>query len=93
MIQEVITMYDATKIFNDRLPAVPVRGVIFLPNSDVRVEVGRDFSKNAVPILSKSPLEKIFMSNTIALKPEHKFSKLKEISIAPLIEKELKKLL
>lgn len=41
-------MYDATKIFNDRLPAVPVRGVIFLPNSDVRVEVGRDFSKNAV---------------------------------------------
>ncbi len=41
-------MYDPTKIFNDRLPAVPVRGVIFLPNSDVRVEVGRDFSKNAV---------------------------------------------
>lgn len=41
-------MYDATKIFSDRLPAVPVRGVIFLPNSDVRVEVGRDFSKNAV---------------------------------------------
>lgn len=48
MIQEVISMYDPTKIFNDRLPAVPVRGVIFLPNSDVRVEVGRDFSKNAV---------------------------------------------
>jgi len=55
--------------------------------------VHHDFSKNAVPILSKSPLEKIFMSNTIALKSEHKFSKLKEISIAPLIEKELKKLL
>ncbi len=41
-------MYDSTKIINDRLPAVPVRGIIFLPNSDVRVEVGRDFSKNAV---------------------------------------------
>ncbi len=41
-------MYDPLKIFSDRLPAVPVRGVIFLPNSDVRVEVGRDFSKNAI---------------------------------------------
>ena len=55
--------------------------------------VHHDFSPNAEGVLSKSPLEKIFMSNTIALKPEHKFSKLKEISIAPLIEKELKKLL
>ena len=41
-------MYEPNKIINDRLPAVPVRGVVFLPNSDVRVEVGRDFSKNAV---------------------------------------------
>ena len=41
-------MYEANHVFNDRLPAVPVRGVIFLPNSDVRVEVGRDFSKNAI---------------------------------------------
>ncbi|HAQ56348.1 MAG TPA: endopeptidase La [Acholeplasmatales bacterium] len=41
-------MYDVNRITNDRLPAVPVRGVVFLPNSDVRVEVGRDFSKNAV---------------------------------------------
>lgn len=55
--------------------------------------VHHDFSPNAEKVLSKSPLEKIFMSNTIALKSEHKFSKLKEISIAPLIEKELKKLL
>jgi len=45
---EVISMYEPNRIINDRLPAVPVRGVIFLPNSDVRVEVGRDFSKNAV---------------------------------------------
>ena len=55
--------------------------------------VHHDFSPNAVTILSKSPIEKIFMSNTIALKPEQKFPKLKEISIAPLIEQELKKLL
>lgn len=55
--------------------------------------VHHDFSPNAEVVLSKSPLEKIFMSNTITLKPEQKFSKLKEISIAPLIEKELKKLL
>jgi ATP-dependent Lon protease len=41
-------MYEANRIHNDRLPAIPVRGVIFLPNSDVRVEVGRDFSKNSI---------------------------------------------
>ncbi|MFA5130236.1 MAG: endopeptidase La [Patescibacteria group bacterium] len=45
---EVNPMYEVNRIYNDRLPAVPVRGVVFLPNSDVRVEVGRDFSKNAV---------------------------------------------
>lgn len=55
--------------------------------------VHHDFSPNAETILSRSPLEKIFMSNTIFLKPEQKFSKLREISIAPLIEQELKKLL
>ena len=55
--------------------------------------VHHDFSPNAEIILSKSPIEKIFMSNTIALKPEQKFSKLKEISIAPLIEQELRKLI
>jgi len=41
-------MYEPNKIYNDSLPVVPVRGVIFLPGSDVRVEVGRDFSKNAI---------------------------------------------
>ena len=55
--------------------------------------VHHDFSPNAKAVLSKSPIEKIFMSNTIALKPEQKFPTLKEISIAPLIEQELKKLL
>lgn len=55
--------------------------------------VHHDFSPNANIILAQSPIEKIFMSNSILLRPEQKFSKLKEISIAPLIEKELKKLL
>lgn len=55
--------------------------------------VHHDFSPNAAEILEKSKIEKIFMSNTIALKPEQKFSKLREISIAPLIEQELKKLI
>ena len=55
--------------------------------------VHHDFSPNAKDVLEKSPIEKIFMSNTIALKSEQKFSKLEEISIAPLIEQELKKLL
>jgi ATP-dependent Lon protease len=41
-------VYEANRLYNDRLPAVPVRGVIFLPGADVRVEVGRDFSKNAI---------------------------------------------
>ncbi len=54
--------------------------------------VHHDFSPNAVTILSKGPIEKIFMSNSILLKPEQKFSRLAEISIAPLIEQELKKL-
>ena len=41
-------MYNIKKIFSDLLPAIPVRGVIFLPGTDVRIEVGRDFSKNSV---------------------------------------------
>ena len=41
-------MYDPKKIFSDCLPVIPVRGIIFLPGSDVRVEVGREFSKNAI---------------------------------------------
>lgn len=54
--------------------------------------VHHDFSPYAATKLAKSPIEKIFMSNTIALKPEDKFSQLKEISIAPLLVKEIKNL-
>jgi len=55
--------------------------------------VHHDFSPNAKEILSKSPIEKIFMSNSIALKPEQNFPQLKEVSIAPLIASEIQKLL
>ena len=55
--------------------------------------VHHDFSPNAKEILSKSPIEKIFMSNSIALKPEQNFPQLKEVSIAPLIASEILKLL
>jgi ribose-phosphate pyrophosphokinase len=55
--------------------------------------VHHDFSSNSKARLSKSPIEKIFMSNTIALLPRQKFSILKEVSIAPLMVEEFKKLL
>lgn len=55
--------------------------------------VHHDFSGNAKTRLSKSPLEKIFMTNTIALKPDQKFKTLEEISIAPLMASEIKNLL
>jgi len=53
------------------------------------VAVHHDFSKDAPKNLQASPVEKFFTTNTIALKSEQKFPKLQEISIAPLIAKEL----
>jgi ATP-dependent Lon protease len=41
-------MYNPKKIFSDHLPIIAVRGIVFLPASDIRVEIGRDFSKNAI---------------------------------------------
>lgn len=55
--------------------------------------VHHDFSPKAKQILSNSKIEKIFMSNSIALNPAQKFPQLKEISIAPLLALEIKKLL
>ena len=52
-----------------------------------------DFSPDAKTILSASSIEKIFISNSIQLKPEHKFIQLEEISIAPLIANEIKKII
>lgn len=52
--------------------------------------VHHDFSPKAKDVLSKSPIEKIFTSNTIALREDQKSNQLKEISIAPLIAQEIK---
>lgn len=52
--------------------------------------VHHDFTTDAHRRLENSPLKKFFTTNTIALKPEQKFPKLEEISIAPLIADELK---
>ncbi|MCF7924145.1 MAG: endopeptidase La [Candidatus Izimaplasma sp.] len=41
-------MYNPNEIFSDQLPVIAVRGVIFLPVSDIRVEIGRDFTKKAI---------------------------------------------
>ena len=49
-----------------------------------------DFSGSAPEKLQDSKLEKLFSTNTIALKPEQKFDKLHEISIASLFADELK---
>lgn len=52
-----------------------------------------DFSNKTPQILSSadSPIEKIFTTNTIELKPEQKFPQLEEVSIASLIADEIKK--
>jgi len=51
-----------------------------------------DFSPNAANILKESPIEKIFTSNTIAITSEQQFPSLVEVSIAPLIAQEVKKI-
>ncbi len=52
--------------------------------------VHHDFTEDAPQKLQQSKLDKFFTTNTIALKPEQKFAKLNEISIASLIAEELK---
>ncbi len=53
--------------------------------------VHHDFSPGAPEILAQSPIEKIFTTNTIPLKPEQKFPQLEEVSIASLIADAIKK--
>ena len=48
-----------------------------------------DFSTKAPDIIQNSPLEVFFTTNTIKLQPEFEFPKLREISVASLIAKEL----
>ena len=52
--------------------------------------VHHDFTVDAPQKLAHDSIHKIFSTNTIALKPEQEFSKLEEISVAPLIAGELK---
>lgn len=49
-----------------------------------------DFSPTAPRIIQNAKIEKLFTTNTIALKEEQEFAKLEEVSIAPLIVEELK---
>jgi len=41
-------MYNPKEVFQDQLPVIAVRGIIFLPVSDIRVEIGRPFTKQAI---------------------------------------------
>jgi len=50
-----------------------------------------DFSTSAPKKLQESKLEKIYSTNTIELKPEQRFDKLHEISIASLFADELRR--
>jgi len=52
--------------------------------------VHHDFSPTAPVELEKSPLEKIFSTNTILLKKDQAIAKLEEVSVAPIIAQELK---
>ncbi len=52
--------------------------------------VHHDFTVDAPQKLAHDSIHKIFSTNTITLKPEQKFPKLEEISVAPLIAGELK---
>ena len=54
--------------------------------------VHHDFADNIKDKLQNSPIEKFFMTNSIALKEDQKFPKLVEISIAPLIAQEISNL-
>ena len=77
-----------------------VSGSTVLPAVDLCLERGarevyvaavhHDFTKDAPTALQSSKLEKFFTTNTISLRRDQQFSKLEEISIAPLIANELK---
>jgi len=59
----------------------------------VVVVVHHDFSINAPKKLQDSGIDKFFSTNTIELKPEQKFDKLHEISVATLVSDELRSFL
>ncbi|MDD3128891.1 MAG: endopeptidase La [Candidatus Izemoplasmatales bacterium] len=84
-------MYNPRKIFSDHLPVIAVRGVIFLPASDIRVEIGRDFSKNAITEAENNRdghVLLVFQENPTIEEPE--FSDFVEIGILARISVKIK---
>jgi ATP-dependent Lon protease len=84
-------MYNPKKIFSDHLPVIAVRGVIFLPASDIRVEIGRDFSKNAIAEAENNRdghVLLVFQANPTIEDPE--FSDFVEIGILARISVKIK---
>lgn len=55
--------------------------------------VHHDFANDAVKLLQSSKIEKFFTTNTILLRSDQNLPKLVEVSIAPLIAKEIKNFL
>ncbi len=55
--------------------------------------VHHDFTAESAEKIQNSPIKKFFTTNTIALKNNQKFKKLIEISVAPLIAKEIENLI
>ena len=84
-------MYNPKKIFSDTLPVIAVRGIIFLPASDIRVEIGRDFSKNAIAEAEANRdghVLLVFQENPLIEEPE--FSDFIEIGILARISVKIK---
>ena len=52
-----------------------------------------DFVGGADKILKDSPIDQIWVTDTIYIPPEKKFNKLKVVSIAPLISSVMKKMI
>ncbi len=84
-------MYNPNKVFSDHLPVIAVRGVVFLPASDIRVEIGRDFSKNAITEAETNRdghVLLVFQENPTIEEPE--FSDLVEVGILARISVKIK---
>ncbi len=51
-----------------------------------------DFVEGAHKVMQDSPLDKIYVSDSILIKPEHKFPKLEIVSLAPLLAQQIRKM-
>ena len=84
-------MYNPRKVFSDHLPVIAVRGIVFLPVNDIRVEVGRDFSKNAIVEAETNRdgyVVLVFQSNPTIEEPE--FSDFIDVGILARISVKIK---